>query len=329
MLFSNPKIPLPYPMAKITIIVPVYNALPWLNACIVSILAQSERDWLLTLVDDGSTDGSGAVCDSYAAADARVEAVHTVNRGQSAARNTGIERARTELLFFVDADDCLHPDALSTLLTMREQSRADICIGGAIYAKDYRFEELPYIHYKLYEPGAVVEQTLYQLDGWHNSPWNILYSRHLFDELRFREGIGYEDLDLFYRLYLRANKIARTEQVTYLYRDNPASYLHTWQPGRQDVLAVTDRIVGFMAEHGSTALLRAARDRQFSAYYNMFALGILHDDRALADRCWPVIRAERRAELTNLRIRRKNRLGALVALSGRRFTEWIVRRMWQ
>jgi glycosyltransferase involved in cell wall biosynthesis len=312
-------------MAKLTIIVPVYNAQPWLTACIESILAQSEQDWRLTLVDDGSTDGSGAECDRFAAADERIEVLHTPNAGQSAARNLGLDRATTELILFVDADDCLHPDTLQTLLSVREASGADLCIGGFVYAIDYRFKPITKVPYRVVSPEEAIELALYRRQGFHNSPCNILYRRTLFNGIRFRHGVGYEDLDLFYHIYMHANKIAVTDRITYLYRDNPTSYLHTWQPGRQDVLDVTNRLVDWMDRHGTPALRRAARDRRFSAHYNMFVLAELHDDKALADRCWPVVSDGCLEALRNPLVRSKNKFGAILALFGRGVTSFVAR----
>ena len=104
------------PSCSISVIVPVYNPGCHFAACLDSMLAQTVQDWELILVDDGSPDGSGAVCDEYAAKDPRIRVIHTPNRGPGAARNTGMDAARGPWLCFMDADDTADPDYLETLL---------------------------------------------------------------------------------------------------------------------------------------------------------------------------------------------------------------------
>ena len=96
-------------MPKISIIVPVYNAEQWLERCIESIVAQTYADWELLLVDDGSNDRSGDICDRYAASDPRIQAFHKPNGGVSSARNLGLDHAQGEWITFVDSDDYTYP----------------------------------------------------------------------------------------------------------------------------------------------------------------------------------------------------------------------------
>ena len=103
-------------MAYVSVIVPVYNAGTYLNKCIESVLGQTFRDLELILVDDGSTDGSGRVCDEYAAKDGRIRVLHRENGGSSAARNAGIEASTGDFLSFIDSDDHVSPDFLETMV---------------------------------------------------------------------------------------------------------------------------------------------------------------------------------------------------------------------
>ena len=119
-------------MPKVTVIVPVYNVEQYLRRCIDSILAQTFGDLELILVDDGSADSSGVICDAYAEKDSRVKVIHQKNSGVSAARNTGLDAAEGEYIAFVDSDDHVDPDYLAALL----QTKADLVICGAILQKD-------------------------------------------------------------------------------------------------------------------------------------------------------------------------------------------------
>lgn len=102
---------------KISIIVPVYNAEKYLHSCLDSILSQTFHDFELLLIDDGSTDGSGAICDSYASADSRIKTIHKENGGVSSARNRGIDEARGEWIYFCDADDTINVNCIELLLS--------------------------------------------------------------------------------------------------------------------------------------------------------------------------------------------------------------------
>ena len=112
-------------MPAISVIVPVYQAERLLPQCVESVLGQTFSDWELLLVDDGSRDGSPALCDAYAAGDARVRVFHKPNGGVSSARNLGLEQARGQCIAFLDADDALVPAALETLWYLREKAGAD------------------------------------------------------------------------------------------------------------------------------------------------------------------------------------------------------------
>ena len=113
-------------MPGISVIVPVYQAEAFLDACVNSVTAQTFGDWELLLIDDGCTDGSPALCDKRAAADSRVRVIHKEqNAGVSEARNTGLREARGACIAFLDADDQLEPQALETLWSLRERSGAD------------------------------------------------------------------------------------------------------------------------------------------------------------------------------------------------------------
>lgn len=121
-------------MPSISVIVPVYQAEKFLHRCVDSVSRQTFSDWELILVDDGSTDGSAALCDKFAARDNRIRVFHRKkNQGVSEARNLGVNEARGDYITFLDADDCCEFQALETLWNLREQSGADAAAGGLTY----------------------------------------------------------------------------------------------------------------------------------------------------------------------------------------------------
>ena len=116
-------------MIKISVIIPVYNAEKFLKTSVDSVLGQNYKNIETILIDDGSTDKGGKICDEYAQRDRRVNVIHKKNSGPAAARNTGIENAKGEFLFFADADDFLEKDALSLLIKNADRDKAEIIIG--------------------------------------------------------------------------------------------------------------------------------------------------------------------------------------------------------
>ena len=212
----------------IHVIVPVYDVAPWLGRCIDSILSQAGCELRLVLVDDGSTDESGEMCDQVAAHDPRVRVVHTPNRGLSAARNLGIDIAMAEgagLLTFVDPDDWLMPGALSALERALTKSGADLAWCGAESARAGG-------RTRIRVPVAV---TVSGDDMWRAhlkgdlgvSAWGKLYRAKLFDGLRFPEGRVFEDIATTYRVLMRCECAVAIPVVGYHYLLRDGSISHT------------------------------------------------------------------------------------------------------
>lgn len=202
----------------ITIIVPVYNAEKTLNRCIESILSQTFLDWELLLIDDGSTDRSGKLCNEYAAKDQRIKVFHKKNGGVSSARNIGLDHAKGEWITFVDADDFVKKPYLIHLLE-HSQKHADLVIS---YAEIHNGND---IKKELY-PSKLVDNTNFEsifIENdmhWHTSPWSKLYKRCIIEKhhLRFCEGmhIG-EDAVFLYSYMLYSNKIYISPDTDYCY----------------------------------------------------------------------------------------------------------------
>lgn len=318
------------PSPTISVVIPVYNCAPYLERCVRSVLDHQDISVEVILVDDGSTDSSGELCDRMASENPRVKALHQPNSGPSAARNAGIGAATGQYLSFVDGDDALLPGALQGLLGMIGDCGAPLAFGGFVRGVEMP-EGSPNINEgegckaTVYPWEEITEKALYQR-VLVNTAWGALYDRRaIFDGpagVRFREGTIYEDLDFFYRAFKRAGRVAYTPAPVYFYRVNPRSLTQRWSPKRLDVLDVTDRLVEFMA--GQTPrLLEAAEDRRFAACCNM--LGLLEKNRSALPaewcqeahraraRCLEVVRGRRLRELLNPRVRLKNRLAALCA----------------
>lgn len=210
----------------ITVIVPVYNAAPFLNLCINSILSQSFKTFELILIDDGSTDDSGEICDRYAQIDSRIKVKHTPNNGVSSARNIGLDQAKGEWITFVDSDDWVHEDFLKKRYELAIAEDADVayCDVELVYNDHNEYCSAPEI-----DPD---EES--QVNGWVRSKATysptLLIKKELLDKycLRFLSGVRLcEDLNLILKIVMHAKKMVHVKEALYFYnKQNNASTMH-------------------------------------------------------------------------------------------------------
>lgn len=220
----------------VSIVVPVYNCGEYLSPCIESILAQTYPHIRLILVDDGSTDGSGAICDSYAAQDGRVQVIHQENRGVSAARNAGLDAVTGAYLLFVDSDDLLMPDAVASALA--GFSEADI--GLTVFRTRKRMhsgqeESLP-MDAGIFSRDEMLRGILSDYAAMGGGyPWNKVWRLDAFagEIPRFRKDLYYfEDLEWVVRMLMQVRRANLLPTYGYLYCVRPDSA--TNKPGAQE-----------------------------------------------------------------------------------------------
>lgn len=203
---------------KISIIVPVYNVERYLRECVDSILSQTFADIEMILVDDGSNDNSGKICDEYACKDKRVVVVHKENGGLSSARNAGLDVACGDYIGFVDSDDYISKDMYATLYQLIISKDSDIAMCGYfdVYAhsittkskrqKTYFVDQMKAI--KIVLKGRINSTTV----------WNKLYKRYIFETLRFRTGKTMEDDFLVLDSFLKCRMVSIITSAKYYYR---------------------------------------------------------------------------------------------------------------
>lgn len=216
--------------SKVSIIVPVYNAETTIVKMVKSILDQREADFELILVDDGSQDNSGRICDEYAARDPRVRVIHQSNAGVSAARNAGIEAACCEYIGFVDADDWIDPGMYERMLQEAERTGADVVMCDAITAYSDGRTEADTI--SLLPGNAVLQKADFdppRLLEMAGSAWRCIYRKTLLDayKIRFPRGVKFSE-DRVFNLYAfgRANMIAYIKEPYYYRYVNMESTVH-------------------------------------------------------------------------------------------------------
>ena len=209
----------------ISVIVPVYQVEAYLDRCLESLTNQTYDNLEILLVDDGSPDNSGAICDAWAKRDSRIKVIHQENRGGGAARNAALDIAQGALLAFVDSDDYIHPEMYAHLYSLLQQG-ADIAEcgyvdtlddhallgGGSIEPVFYTTEEAMLLHIR--------DEQFRQLI------WNKLYRAEAAQGIRFPVGTKIDDEYYTYQLLGNAEKLVRSEFVGYAYRQQSGSVMH-------------------------------------------------------------------------------------------------------
>ena len=229
-------------MAEVSVVVPVYNVREYLGRCVQSILEQTYRDFELLLVDDGSTDGSGELCDQWAGRDGRVRVFHLENAGQAAARNFGVRQCVGGRIAFVDADDYVAPDYLGYLMRLAEETGAGISACQYVVTHGEPFGEgggNPGVAGR--GNGALFRRSaacrLLPTGGLRDGPVCKLFPRNVLEAHPFPEGRVYEDTAVMGQLVYGAGSVVLGNRKLYAYFQNPASTTH-----RRDVRSMRDQI---------------------------------------------------------------------------------------
>ena len=224
-------------MARIDVIVPVYQAEKTLEACVESVRNQSFGDWAMILIDDGSSDGSGKLCDELARLDGRIRVVHQPNGGVSAARNRGLGEVQAPWVYFLDSDDLLMPGALELLYRLAADNGADTAAGAVVLTEGDGSQITDAIlPAGVYDAAGIREQILLPLAGQRlRVPiFNGYIVRYLFRASILKEHAvtfegGYLEDEIFLMDYfIHAKKLAVSEQPIYDYLQNPASATHSY-----------------------------------------------------------------------------------------------------
>ena len=221
----------------ISVIVPVYNVAQYLPQCVDSILSQDYGDLEVILVDDGSTDDSGRICDQYAEKDSRVRVIHQKNGGAAAAKNAGLRMAAGDYLAFADSDDYLEPGAYGFLMKTIQETGADAVEGS--------FRE---IYRNRAEEQRICSEILDGFDYLLRFPkefscallWNKLYRREIFKGVFFEEGHKIDDEYFTYQGFLQPRKVVRRDRMIYNYRKRASSVMSSPESAERLVLDCLD-----------------------------------------------------------------------------------------
>ncbi len=215
-------------MPAVSVIVPVFQVEPYLDACLRSIAGQTLRDLEVVVVDDGSTDGSLAIAERFAAQDARVRIVRQANRGLGNARNTGLEAAGGEHVAFVDSDDMLMPGALERLHAVLRRTGSDFATGMVLRFDERGARPAPFLRNAFRRNRRRTHVTRFPWLVSDRVAWNKLWRRAFLDEhgLRFAEGVYHEDIPMVVPAHYLARAVDVVAAPVYLWRERPRSITH-------------------------------------------------------------------------------------------------------
>lgn len=237
----------------ISVIVPIYKVEDYLAKCIESIQKQSFKDLEIILVDDGSPDRCGEICDRYKQQDGRIKVIHKQNGGLSDARNAGIDVAEGEYISFIDSDDYIHPQMMEILYNILQEAEADISVCEFKQVSEQEDIDFAYILKPVKTEKAEGQQVMNQLQ--HKNlitvvAWNKLYRAKLFENNRYKKGMIHEDEFMIHHLLHECNCIVYTKEPLYFYiqRKNSITGTVKWNQVKDGWSAYIDRLA-FLEKH--------------------------------------------------------------------------------
>ena len=306
---------------KISVIVPVYNVEAYLEKCVESILKQTYTNLEILLVNDGSIDKSGELCDQLARKDQRIRVIHKENGGLSDARNRGIDEASSDLIGFIDSDDYIDEDMYETLYRQMIETKADLSMCG---------------HYDVYH--QIPEQQVATIQTWELTPQeaikmvmeakilsvtavNKLYKKELFKDLRFKVGKIAEDAFIMVALIHQCSKVVATNEKKYYYvhRENSIT-TQKFSLKFLNVIEAYEQNANIIIEHYPELADVATMRLNWAYFYVLDRLLVDADfkDKVLEDRLIAYLKKNTKNILSDSRFTRARKMSFLVLCLSRK-----------
>lgn len=311
---------------RISIIVPIYNVEQYLERCVKSIQNQVYTNLEIILVDDGSTDNCGTMCDGFAREDSRIVVVHKENGGLSDARNSGLDIMTGEYVACVDSDDFVSPYYIQNLYDALSNTGSEMACSGIV--EYYEGDEAP--AYRKLDMAQVMKlsridfyrKMLYQ-SGAEVSACDKLYKSSFFEDVRFPKGKLYEDVATTYRLIEKAENVALIPNVDYFYFQRKGSIAQgEFTPRKMDAIIHMGQLRDFIIKN-YPELEKAACCRYFSTTCNIFFLKFDEKYAKEKEQLWNEIKKYRKTVLFDKEGRKKARIAALISYLGKFWLEFI------
>lgn len=261
----------------VSVIIPVYNVDRYLREALDSVICQTYSHLEIILIDDGSTDASGRICDEYARKDPRIHLIRQENKGLSTARNVGLDCSAGDYIAFLDPDDAFHPSFVEMLLIAIMRTKADMSLcmytvqhtEGALN-RCKKMGKRSTLHPAI-GPGTYDRVTVLRALAEQRinvSVWNKLYRKELWEELRFLDGHVYEDGETAYKIAERCEKCCVIDSPLYFYRKRPGSITTTYsQKELSDWLLTHSRIQSYISSHIPEVFSEELLERNQAAFF--------------------------------------------------------------
>lgn len=310
----------------ISVIVPVYNVAKYLDACVVSIQRQTYTYLEILLIDDGSTDESGSICDRYALEDKRIRVIHQKNAGLSAARNKGISVCKGEYISFVDSDDFINRSFIESMYKVMAESGCDlVCMEAARFYDGDEKKVYSYWkqidnqkrYYTVYSSEQMLNIAFYQKLSVTDAQLK-LYKKRLFQNVEFPVGRYYEDLATTYLFILYSNRVAVIHHQLYAYRFRKSSIMtSTFNDKCLDCIWVGKKLVNDI-EVMVPQLRKAAYCAAFRINRIVFPK-IAFRNKIQKSKVWNELSAYRKTVMLDSEAQKYERLLALTSYCGQYF----------
>jgi len=312
----------------VSIIIPVYNVSEYLCKCLESVVSQTYDNLEIILVDDGSTDDSGEICDQYGRNDPRIHVLHQKNSGQAHARNRAFQESHGEYILYVDSDDFIARNHVEVLMSAAMQYDADIvqCFMKKFKGKNPSSEEKnSIVAEEVFTSSGALEEFCYQRK-FYACPWCKVIRREIMEQISFPENTGYEDLAIMFYVLGKAEKIVLVPEIMYYYRQHSASTMHTGFSDRKvDRIRIADCLKSYIQEN-YPELNQAVQSRFLLA--NLQLVMDLPWDREYRDlwrKVWENIVSTRKAVLHDKKAKKSLRIMAAASFFGRNTTKFLGR----
>ncbi len=305
-----------YPL--ISVIVPCYNVEKYLPRCINSIINQTYNNLEILLVDDGSPDQCGEICDKYAKKDKRIKVIHKENGGLSDARNIALDLSRGEYILFIDSDDYVATNHIEHLYNMMLTSHADMAIewGQTFYEGTTPIiDTLDGKKSVILDSEEALMNMFYQKD-FDTSAWAKLYKRSLFDGIRYPKGWLYEDLPTTYRLIQKCTKIVFSNYKSYYYllRHNSIEGAPFNPQKYESCMKIIQQLE--RDKHYMTSNVQKALDCRILSFAFHILLEVPNTQNNIRNNLLNIIKSKRKNVLFNKQARRKVRIACLLTFIG-------------
>lgn len=302
----------------ITIVIPVYNVKDYLHKCVNSVINQTYTNLEIILVNDGSPDSCGQICDEYGKVDSRIKVIHKSNGGLSDARNAGINIANGRYISFIDSDDYVDPDYIEFLYNQvfKYKTSIAICSHRVLYDTGKIIEKQTN-EVSVLESKKVLERILYD-EGIDLSAWAKLYDINLFKDIRYPKGRLYEDSATTYLLIDKCDKIviASKSKYNYIIRRNSITN-NKFTTKKMDLIISTEEMANYIVKKYPD--LKAAADRRVMYSYLSTLSQLANDkDKHLNEekKIMTYIKANRYNVLTDKRTPKRDKVALLTTLGG-------------